>query len=103
MKKPPAKRTDLMTEIRRCIESDDYLDSFHSSLRQAERNISRPEILYVLKTGYHEEKKDRYEHRYLSWNYAIRGKTLDGREPRVVVTFSEAGLLLIVTAIELNA
>ena len=63
--------------------------------------ISRPEILYVLKSGRHEKSKDQYQDRYKAWNYAIRGKTIDKRDVRVIVSFDENNMLII-TAIELE-
>lgn len=49
----------------------------------------------------HEKAKDAYQERYKNWNYAIRGKTVDDRELRVVVSFEENGLWII-TLIDLE-
>ncbi len=59
------------------------------------------EYEYVLKTGWHEKAKDQYDVQNKAWNYAIRGKTVDTRELRVVVSFDEEGLLII-TVIDLE-
>lgn len=60
------------------------------------------EYEYVLKTGWHEKRKDTYDEiEYKTWNYAIRGKTVDARELRVIVSFAEDGMLII-TVIELE-
>lgn len=101
MIKRAAKITNLLARVRACIEAGTYLDTRHSSARQRERDITRPEILYVLKNGWHEAKKDVYEERYGVWNYAVRGMTLDSKDLRVVVSFDENGMLII-TAIDLN-
>ena len=69
--------------------------------RQNERKITRPELLFVLKNGFHEKAKDKFEIRYQAWNYSIRGATVDGRKLRVIVSFDENGMLII-TAIALN-
>jgi len=53
------------------------------------------------KSGWHEKRKDAYSEVFKSWNYAIRGKTIDERELRVVVSFDEDGLLII-TVIDLE-
>ena len=98
----PSKEPALLHELRRCIEAGRFLDTFHSSKRQGERAITRPEILSVLRTGYHEKSKDRFDLRYSTWNYAIRGKTIDLRELRVIVALDEQGFLII-TAIDLDA
>ena len=47
--------------------------------------------------GYHEARKDTFEEPYNAWNYAIRGKTLDQRDLRVVVSFDDSGMLIITT------
>ena len=95
------KISDLLLRVRRCIELGQYLDTRHASDRRAERSITRPEILYVLRSGWHEKSKDRFQPRFRNWNYSVRGKTIDGRELRVVVSFETSGLLII-TAIELG-
>ncbi len=60
-----------------------------------------PEILRVLRVGFWEKRKDEFKQEFQAWNYAIRGKTVDARDLRVIVTFEEPGMLLI-TAIDLN-
>lgn len=90
-----------MEGISDCIESGRYLDTYHSQFRQRDRAITRSEILFVLKNGYHESRKDRFEARYQQWNYAVRGKTLDNKDLRVIVSFAIDGLLII-TAINLG-
>ncbi|PKL79085.1 MAG: hypothetical protein CVV27_02370 [Candidatus Melainabacteria bacterium HGW-Melainabacteria-1] len=97
----PAKEPNLMQKIRVALASGDYLDTVHASERQAERNITAPEYEYVLKHGWHEASKDRLDESYDAWNYAIRGRTLEQRELRVIVSFDPAGLLII-TVIDLE-
>lgn len=72
-----------------------------TELQCDERDITRPEILYVLKNGHHEKRKDKFDEFYKAWNYAVRGKTLDRRELRIVVSFDKDGMLII-TAIDLS-
>ena len=95
------KLSNLLAMIRVCIEEGRYLDTLHSEDRQDERRISRPEILYVLKNGHHEKKKDKFDEFYNAWNYAVRGKTVDRRNLRVIVSFDKNGMLII-TAIEIK-
>lgn len=90
-----------MAAIKNCLDLGRYLDTSHSSERQKERQITRPEILFVLKHGHQEKKKDKYDEQHSVWNYAMRGKTVDKRELRVIVSFDESGMLII-TAIELR-
>jgi hypothetical protein len=91
-----------MPAVQTAISEGRYLYSKHSLDRQMQREITRPEVLQVLNGGYHEKARDIYVEAFKSWNYAVRGKTLDGRELRIAVSFDSNGLL-IVTAIDLNA
>jgi hypothetical protein len=91
----------LMEHISKSLDAGRYLDTRHATDRQNERAITRPEILYVLRHGYHEKRKDRFETQYQGWNYAIRGKTIDLRELRIIVSFDK-NLMLVITAIDLN-
>lgn len=94
------KPTNLLGKIRDCIDKGNYLDTSHFLNRSTQRLISRPEVLYVLKNGWHEKSKDKYDKHYQNWNFAIRGQTIDKREIRVIVSFDEEDLLII-TAIAL--
>ncbi len=70
MRAKPAKIPDLLTVVRRAVESGEYFDTYHSSLRRTTRGITRSEIEFVLKNGWHEKTKDNYEARCGTWNYA---------------------------------
>lgn len=95
------KLSNLMSLVRLAVSSGEYRDTYHSSQRTSERLITRLEVEYVLMNGWHEKNKDYFDDGYESWNYAIRGLTLDKRELRIIVTFDEDGLLII-TAIDLS-
>jgi Domain of unknown function (DUF4258) len=101
MKAPP-KIDRLLGRIREALDTGRFLDTVHIRQRQTERQITRPEMLYVLRHGWHEKRKDVFDTHYQAWNYAIRGKTVDGRSLRVVVSFEEETRLLIITAIALG-
>jgi len=100
MDRPP-KIINLMETIRKCIEEGRYLDTRHATQRQAERNVTRPEYLHALLNGYHEKRKDKFEEVYNAWSYSIRGKTIDVRALRIIVSFDEKNMLII-TAIDLS-
>lgn len=100
-KDKPPKRQSLMLDVRRALERGQFLDTSHSSARGVKRAITRPEMLYVLKNGRHEPSKDKYELPHEDWNYSVRGKTVDKRDLRIIVSFEE-GFLILVTAIELG-
>ena len=57
----------------------------------------------MLRNGYHEKRKDKYEELYKAWSYSIRGKTVDNRRLRIVVSFDKETGMLIITAINLDA
>jgi len=100
-KKPSKLNTEeLLRRVRSAVESGDYLDTRHATDRKNERGISRLEIEYVLKTGWHEKRKDKFDVAYSSWNYAIRGKTIDKRDLRIAITFQDK--MLIITAMEVR-
>lgn len=99
--KRPEKLSDLLKKIREAVESGNYFVSTHAVERGIQRGIIRTEYEHVLKTGFHESKKDVFDEFYNTWNYAIRGKTFDKRELRIVTSFDENNLLII-TIIDLG-
>lgn len=106
-KKRPPKRTEVLPAIRSALDNGRYRDMLHAQERQAERRVTRPEYLHVLRTGYHEARKDEYKAEYGAWNYSIRGKTVDGRDLRVAISFEQiktgsGETLLIITVIEVG-
>jgi len=101
MSEKAPKVEKLMELIATHLELGRYLDTRHALGRQDERKITRPELLYVLKNGHHEKRKDRFDELHKTWNYAVRGKTVDKRDLRVIVSFDPAGMLII-TAIEIE-
>lgn len=104
-KQRPQKVSDILQQIKNAIDSGRYRDTTHARDRQDERRITRQEYVHVLCNGWHERVKDRFDEGYQAWNYAIRGRTLDNRDIRVIVTFEgseESELLLIITVIEVS-
>ncbi len=49
----------------------------------------------MLKNGYHEKQKTSFDEVFQVWKYAVRGKTLDGFDIRIIITFDEDGMLII--------
>lgn len=91
----------LLAKVRRCLAEGNYQTTHHSVVRRAERNVTLPEIIYVLETGRHEPQKDSFDSHYEQWNFAILGKTIDAVPLRVAVTFDENDMLIL-TVINLN-
>ena len=84
MGKLPSKIQNLMNEIALALEEGRYLDTRHAFERQTQRKLSRPDILHVLRKGFHEKRKDSFDETFQAWNYAIRGRTIDKRELRII-------------------
>lgn len=93
--KQPRKIENLLALIHKCILSGHYIETFHAQQRQRQRKIILPDILYVLMNGRHEKARDKFDEAYHEWNYAVRGRTVDKDEIRVIVSFDKTQLLII--------
>jgi hypothetical protein len=60
------------------------------------------EVKHAVVAGYREKSKDEHKREYDAWNCAIRGRTVDGRRLRVVISFEEETSMLIITAVDLG-
>jgi hypothetical protein len=99
--KRPIKILDVLKQARGCVERGRYYDTSHAALRKLQRRISLTDVLHVLRHGYHEKQKDQYKPEHNDWNYSIRGRSMDGKDIRVIVAFDEDDVLII-TVIELT-
>ncbi len=79
-----------------------YRDTRHAAERKAERDITMAEVIEAIEGGWHEAPKDDFRPEFKAWNYSLRGKTLDDRDLRIVVSFSEEDDLLIITTVDLT-
>lgn len=102
MGKRPGKREKVLESARACLAAGLYRDTRHAADRRQQREVTLMELKYVIQNGFHEKAKDEYKPEHGTWNYAIRGKTLDGRSLRIAVSFEGVDLLLIITAIDLD-
>ena len=101
-KQRPSKNEDVLARVREHLDAGTYLDTRHATDRKHERKINLPEAIHVLRSGYHEKRKDEFKESYHAWNYAIRGSTVDRRQLRVCISFDTSGMLII-TIIDLDA
>jgi hypothetical protein len=100
---PNRPKIDGVVELaRKLIASGHYVISSHAKLRQAERSLNIFDIKNVIENGHHEVKKDQYILAYNDWNYAIKGKTIDGDYARICVAFEMQESMVIVTVIRLD-
>ena len=89
------------TIINRSIETGHYRLSQHAIDRIVELEIPLPDVLYALCRGRRNERHDKYDHEFETWNYAIEGKTPDGNKIRIIVSFTDKSMMLIITVIDL--
>jgi len=99
MKNP--KINHILEVVKNHLNKGEYYISNHAKERLKSRRIARTELLHVLKNGWNEKSKDTYDERYEAWNYAIKGKTLEKRLLRIIVSFDPEGMLII-TVIDLE-
>ena len=53
----------------------------------------------MLENGVHEKAKTTFDFKRQTWKYAIRGKTIDGIDTRVIIAFEKG--MVIITVIKL--
>lgn len=100
MKPRPAQIGNLLERIRESVKTGNYIVRKHALERLNERAISLRDVNYVLIRGYHEKQKTSFDSVFQTWKYSIRGKTMDGLEVRVIVSFVE--MMAIITVIRLE-
>jgi len=98
----PTKIKNPLELARTCIENGRYTATYHAKVRQIERLVPLPDVIYAIEHGHHEKRKDQFEEIYGAWSYSIRGKTTDKRDLRVVISFDEKTELLIITVVVLK-
>jgi hypothetical protein len=98
----PVKAKDILKQTHEAVKKGSILYSAHANERMLERKILRPEIEFILSNGHHEIRKDKYNEDFESWDYAIKGTTVDGRALRIIVAIVQPNIFVI-TAIDLDA
>jgi len=93
---------NVQEKIRDFVEVGKYVDTTHAKERQKERRITLADALYILKTGRHEKSKTTFDPIWQKWKYAIRGKTRDQEDVRVIVAF-EKELMVIITVMYISS
>lgn len=93
--KRPPKKVNPLAEARHCISEGRYTVTYHAKVRQVDRVVPLPDVLYVIEKGHWEKRRDRIEAGNNTWSYSIKGKATDKRELRVVISFDDSGLLII--------
>lgn len=97
----PQKMPGVLSLIQERARSGAFIILPHATFRREERQVAVAEIAFVLIHGDREPSKDEFKVEFGSWNYAMRGKTVDGRNLRIAVAFDEDEML-VVTVIPLG-
>lgn len=95
LKNKPPKDAGIVKKIKNCLINQRCKQSLHAIERIDKRRVSFQDVLFVLETGYREEVKDSYDEAFQNWKYAIRGKTLEKDDIRVIITISEDNIIII--------
>ena len=95
------KIVDVLSEVHLTLKANQYRYVGHAIQRLQQREVTYLEVKQVLRRGCHEKQKDKFKTEHGNWNYSIRGKTVDNRNLRVIVTFNEDDMLII-TVIDLE-
>jgi hypothetical protein len=102
MKKlPKMEDSELLTTLRNAEKRGFYRFVDHAQIRLTQREVTVAEVRQIMRKGFHEKKKDEWKEAHREWNYAFRGKTIDGRAIRIAVVV-KAPNLLIITVIDLS-
>lgn len=86
---------NLIWKVKELLEKGSLRYSVHAEERMAEREIIKPEVEYILRKGHHNQKKDKFNDLFGSWDYAIEGKTIDNRKLRVILVYVEPNILVV--------
>lgn len=99
-----SKRQDIIRVAREAVSQGRYIYSKHAIERQKDRDISDGDVRFAIGNGWHEKKKDAWIEKFQSWNYAIRGKSLEESPLRIVVNLDELDqlVLIVITVINLD-
>lgn len=92
----------LLPVLKRCVDGGRIRLTGHAEKRMAERNITFPEIARVLRTGWHEKRKDTYDEDHNAWDYAIRSAQGSERDLRIVVAVEATPEAVVITVIDLK-
>lgn len=90
---------DVLRRAREHVRRGTYILVKHAIERQGERGIGLPDVLRVLEYGRHEKNMDIFDVKNQCWKHAIRGKTINGIDLRVIVAFHNE--MVIITVIRL--
>lgn len=94
---------DILGEVRKHIKAGKYRITNHAQERQDKHQLTLPNLLFILSTGFHEKEKTLFSNEFQTWKYAIRGKPIDDSiEFRIIVAFDKEMAVLTVIKLEVR-
>lgn len=100
------KEADVLGKMKKLLGLNKTRFHPHANERMAQRSIIFYEVLQALSNGKYVPERDRFSIDYESWQYTIEGKTTDGKELRIGISFEEnvktGERLLVITVIDLE-
>lgn len=94
------KTSELLRKIKDHVQKGTYIVSAHALQRQNLRLINLEDVLYALKTGIREECKDLFDVKRQMWKYAIRGRTIENVNIRIIISFEDEMVIITVMRIK---
>ncbi len=91
---------DVLRRVKEHVRNGTYILREHAIEMQEKRRVSLADDLRVLEYGRHESEKDIFEVKNQRWKHAIRGKTINGIDLRVIIAFHAK--LAIITVIRIG-
>lgn len=88
--------SDALRRLRECLISGLIQFHPHFKRRCKQRLIDLQDVLFVLKHGLIREAAE-FDLRFRQWRYKVEGRTPDGPELEVIVTFLEEDETLVLT------
>ncbi len=99
---PNPKVPNLLQVIQDCVQHRAIRLTRHAEQRMLERDVSLLEVLHVLRSGWHEARKDTFHEDFQSWVYAVRSQASEDRSIRIAVSIDEPARVIVITVIDLD-
>ena len=100
MKEQKLKELILIGQVKKAIETGEYVILPHARIRCIERDVAPADIEYVLEKGRRVKSRDRFDENLKRWSYCFEGRTIDKKPTRVIIAFIEK--MAIVTVVNLG-
>lgn len=92
--------SDVLRKVKEHVRNGTYILVKHAIDMQKARGIKLPDVMRVLEHGRHERDKDIFSVKNQIWKHAIRGKTINGADVRVIISLEKK--MVIITVIRIK-